>query len=86
MTVITLKIDDQDVAIAAGSSVLQAAREADIPIPTLCHLEGLSPVGACRLCLVEVAGVNKLLPACVTEATEGMVVRPKAPDWRNIAA
>jgi bidirectional [NiFe] hydrogenase diaphorase subunit len=40
MTVITLKIDDQDVAIAAGSSVLQAAREADIPIPTLCHLEG----------------------------------------------
>jgi bidirectional [NiFe] hydrogenase diaphorase subunit len=79
MAVITLKIDDQDVAIAAGSSLLQAAREADIPIPTLCHLEGVSPVGACRLCLVEVAGVNKLLPACVTEATEGMVVETQSP-------
>jgi bidirectional [NiFe] hydrogenase diaphorase subunit len=88
MTVITLKIDDQDVAIAAGSSVLQAAREADIPIPTLCHLEGVSPVGACRLCLVEVAGVNKLLPACVTEATEGMVVETQSPrlaEYRRMA-
>jgi bidirectional [NiFe] hydrogenase diaphorase subunit len=68
MTVKTLKIDDKDVASPPGQPLwMQAAREAGVPIPTLCHLEGLSPVGACRLCLVEVAGVNKLLPACVTE-------------------
>lgn len=79
MTVNTLKIDGQDVAIAAGSTILQAARENDIPIPTLCSMEGVSPVGACRLCLVEVEGSHKLLPACVTAITEGMVVYTQTP-------
>ena len=50
------------------------ARENGIHIPTLCHLDGLSDVGACRLCLVEVKGANKLLPACVTRVAEGMEV------------
>jgi hypothetical protein len=50
------------------------ARENDIFIPTLCHLDGLSDVGACRLCLVEIKGSNKLLPACVATVQEGMEV------------
>ena len=50
------------------------AREHEILIPTLCWLPGLSNVGACRLCLVEVKGVNRLLPACVTSVEEGMEV------------
>jgi bidirectional [NiFe] hydrogenase diaphorase subunit len=75
MSVKTLIIDGVDVAIEEGATILQAAREAGIHIPTLCYLEGVSAIGACRLCLVEVAGINKLLPACVTEATEGMEVR-----------
>ncbi|MEB3229729.1 MAG: bidirectional hydrogenase complex protein HoxU [Leptolyngbyaceae bacterium] len=74
MAVVTLKIDGTDVAVPAGSTLLQAAQEAGVEIPRLCYLEGVSTVGACRLCVVEVAGINKLLPACATEAAEGMDV------------
>jgi len=70
----TLVIDGKDVAATSDQSVLSAARENDIHIPSLCHLEGLSDVGACRLCMVEVAGSNKLFPACVTRVEEGMNV------------
>ncbi|MDY7012342.1 MAG: bidirectional hydrogenase complex protein HoxU [Cyanobacteriota bacterium] len=75
MSVITLKIDKIDVAIEEGATVLDAAKEVGVRIPTLCHLEGVSDIGACRLCVVEVSGINKLLPACVTEVAEGMDVR-----------
>ncbi|HBB35764.1 MAG TPA: bidirectional hydrogenase complex protein HoxU [Cyanobacteria bacterium UBA8803] len=74
MSVKTLQINGVDVAVEEGATILQAAREAGIHIPTLCHLDGVSNVGACRLCLVEVAGINKLLPACVTQVAEGMSV------------
>jgi bidirectional [NiFe] hydrogenase diaphorase subunit len=70
----TLKIDGQDVSAREGETVLDVARENGIFIPTLCFLEGLSEVGACRLCLVEVTGSPKLVPACVTEVQEGMEV------------
>lgn len=70
----TLCIDGTDVSARADQTVLDAAREAGISIPTLCHLDGLSEVGACRLCLVEVKGSNRLLPACVTRVEEGMEV------------
>jgi bidirectional [NiFe] hydrogenase diaphorase subunit len=75
MSVKTLKIDDKDIAIEEGATILQAARENGIPIPTLCHLEGVTDVGACRLCLVEIKGTNRLLPACVTEVAEGMEIQ-----------
>ncbi len=70
----TLIIDEQEVSARAGQTILEVARENDIDIPTLCHLEGLSEVGACRLCLVEIKGSNKLLPACVATVQEGMEV------------
>ena len=63
------------VGAAEEQTVLEAARDAGINIPTLCHLEGLASIGACRLCLVEVVGSNKLFPACVTKVAEGMEVR-----------
>ncbi|MBZ0288032.1 MAG: bidirectional hydrogenase complex protein HoxU [Anaerolineae bacterium] len=72
--VVTFKINNQDVSGREDESVLEIAREHKIFIPTLCHLEGLSDVGACRLCLVEVKGVPKLLPACVLRPQEGMEV------------
>ncbi len=75
MTVHTLRIDGVDVAGTAGQTILEVARENAIDIPTLCHLDGLSDVGACRLCCVEVAGVKRPLPACVTEVADGMEVR-----------
>ena len=70
----TLTIDGKEVSAREGETILQVARENGIDIPTLCYLEGLSPIGACRLCLVEVKGVNRLLPACVTQVEEGMEV------------
>ncbi len=71
----TLTIDGQMVGAAEDQTILEAARDAGIPIPTLCHLDGLDSVGACRLCLVEIAGSHKLQPACVTVVAEGMEVR-----------
>jgi bidirectional [NiFe] hydrogenase diaphorase subunit len=70
----TFIIDGQLITAGAGQTILQAAREHGVAIPTLCQLDGLSTVGACRLCLVEVAGSPKLLPSCTTEAQEGMAV------------
>ncbi|MGA7340162.1 MAG: bidirectional hydrogenase complex protein HoxU [Terracidiphilus sp.] len=70
----TLVIDEQEVSARAGQTILEAARENGIRIPTLCHLDGLSDVGACRMCLVEIKGSNKLLPACVAAVQEGMEV------------
>jgi bidirectional [NiFe] hydrogenase diaphorase subunit len=70
----TLIIDEQEVSGRRGQTILEVARENDIEIPTLCHLEGLSDVGACRLCLVEIKGSNKLLPSCVATISEGMEV------------
>jgi bidirectional [NiFe] hydrogenase diaphorase subunit len=70
----TLKIDDQDVGAREDQTILEAAREHGIQIPTLCHLQGLSDAGACRLCLVEVKGSSRLQAACVTMVAEGMEV------------
>jgi bidirectional [NiFe] hydrogenase diaphorase subunit len=74
MGVKTLIIDGQELSARAGQTILEVARENEINIPTLCHLEGVSNVGACRLCLVEIKGSNKLLPACVANIHEGMEV------------
>ncbi len=70
----TLNIDGHDVSGREDETILDVARENGIFIPTLCQLDGLSAHGGCRLCLVEVKGVSKLLPACVTHVTEGMEV------------
>ncbi len=70
----TFKINDEDVSGRDDETILQIARENDIFIPTLCYMEGLSSVGSCRLCLVEIKGWNKLVPACVTLCQEGLEV------------
>jgi len=74
MAVKTLTIDGELVSAREEQTVLEASREAGISIPTLCELHGMSNIGACRLCLVEIAGASKLQPACTTRVAEGMVV------------
>ena len=74
----TLIIDGKDVSARSGQTILEVARENGIEIPTLCHLDGLTDVGACRLCVVEIKGSNKLQPACVTSVFEGMEVSTKS--------
>ncbi|MEX2183074.1 MAG: bidirectional hydrogenase complex protein HoxU [Chloroflexota bacterium] len=73
-TVHTLTINGADMAGREGETILQVAQENGIDIPTMCHLDGLSDTGSCRLCVVEVAGSTKLTPACTTAVTEGMAV------------
>jgi bidirectional [NiFe] hydrogenase diaphorase subunit len=88
MSVHTLTVDGVEVAVPAGASLLEAVRAAGAELPTLCHLEGLTPVGACRLCLVEQEGSGKLQPACATAAGEGMAVLTQTPqlrEWRRMA-
>ena len=87
MSVKTLTIDGKHIAIEEGATILDAAKEGGIPIPTLCHLNGVTDIGACRLCLVEVAGIPKLLPACVTQVAEGMDIQtntPKLQEYRRM--
>ncbi len=69
-----IMMDRRYLEATEGQSILDVARRNSIFIPTLCHLDGLSPVGSCRLCLVEVKGISRLLPACATRAAEGMEV------------
>lgn len=80
---ITLTINDRTLQTPAGRTILEVAREHDIRIPTLCYLKELSIVGACRLCMVEVTGVPRLLPACATEAADGMKIRTDSTRLRN---
>ena len=68
----TLMIDGLEVAGSADQTILQVAAENGIRIPTLCHLDGLSDVGACRLCIVDVEGGRRPALACMTPVTEGM--------------
>ena len=84
MSVCTLRINDHDLAVPLGTTLLQAARQAGIHIPTLCFLEGLSAVAACRLCLVELDGSDRLVAACVTAAAEGMRVHTDTPRLQEI--
>ena len=71
----TLTIDDKEISAEEGATILQVAEEAGIKIPTLCHLDGVYDIGACRLCLVELVGTPKLLPACTTKVAEGMNIK-----------
>lgn len=83
MAVRTLTIDGKQVSAEEGTTILEAARDAGIQIPNLCHLEGIYDVGACRMCLVELAGTPRLLPACTTMVAEGMDVRTQSDRLRR---
>lgn len=74
MTVKTLTLDGKPVSARPDETILDLCRENGIALPTLCHRDGLSDVGACRLCLVELKGSARLLCACTTLAEEGMEI------------
>lgn len=74
MPAITLTINGELVSARREQTLLEVAREHKIDIPTLCHLDGLEEMGGCRLCIVELQGSPRPVPACATKAGEGMVV------------
>ncbi|MFW6189846.1 MAG: formate dehydrogenase subunit alpha [Planctomycetota bacterium] len=75
MSEVSLTIDGRSVAVPHGTSVLEAARQADVYVPSLCYDPELEPYGGCRLCVVEIEGIEGLPTSCTTQAADGMVVR-----------
>src|SRR5215471_16018035 len=76
---LSIRIDGELVSATEGQTILQAAKANGKYIPTLCDLEGLTPVGACRLCIVEVSGTDRLFAACTTPIQDGMSVTSNSP-------
>ena len=76
---ITIKINGREVSAPAGSTILEAARLANITIPTLCYMKEINEIGACRICVVEVKGAKTLVTACVYPISEGMEVWTNTP-------
>jgi formate dehydrogenase major subunit len=76
---VNLTIDGQPVEARAGQTVLEAATAAGIDIPTLCHHPALEPIGACRVCLIEISPFQPLHPACTYQVTEGLAVQTHSP-------
>lgn len=77
---VTLTIDDKQVSVEKDTTIYDAAKAVGVNIPILCHDKKLKPFGACRMCLVEVEQMKgRLIPACTTPVTEGMIVRSSTP-------
>jgi len=75
MAAVTLTLNNELISAREGQTLLEVIRDHGVDLPTLCHLDGLSERGACRLCMVEVEGTSRLLAACVTPVQEGMNIR-----------
>jgi iron-only hydrogenase group A len=77
--VITIEVNERKYETEEGQTILQALKGAGIKVPTLCHVEGLPPSGACRLCVVEVEGIRGLVTSCSYPVADGMVIRTNSP-------
>ncbi len=80
---VKLTIDGKTVEAREGCTILEAARSAGIPVPSLCYLKDINEIGACRLCLVEIQGIDRLVPSCNNVVEEGMVVYTNSPRVRK---
>lgn len=78
LTEVTVSINGSTINVAPGTTILEAARSADIEIPTLCWASNLTPANACRLCVVEMEGSRTLVPACSRECEQGSVIHTES--------
>ncbi len=78
-TDVTLTLDGRAVTVPAGTTLLQAARQAGLEVPTICYHAHCTANGLCRMCVVEVEGARLLQPACIVAAGEGMKVQTRSP-------
>ena len=76
---VTIKINGRALSVQPGTTILAAAQQAGIPIPHLCYLKEINEIAACRMCIVEVAGTDRLVPACNTAVEEGMDIQTNSP-------
>ncbi|MFW5829950.1 MAG: NADH-dependent [FeFe] hydrogenase, group A6 [Planctomycetota bacterium] len=79
----TVTIDTVQVEVPAGTTILEAAAQAGVEVPTLCHLKDMHQVGACRVCTVEVEGARSLVASCVAPVADGMVIRTSSKRVRD---
>ncbi len=80
---VNFTINGRELSAPKGTTILNAAEKAGIPIPHLCYLKELNEIAACRMCMVEVEGTERLVPACNTEILEGMVIYTNSPRVRD---
>lgn len=80
---VNIKINGQELQVPKNYTILKAAREANIHIPTLCFLEEINEIGACRMCVVEIKGARSLQAACVYPVSEGMEIQTNSPQVRE---
>ncbi len=81
---VKLKIDGQNISVPQGTTILEAAERVGIKIPHLCYLKDINEIGACRVCLVEKVGMEKLVTACNTEVEEGIEILTNSPRVREV--
>ena len=82
MEMVNIKINDKDYSVPASYTILDAARDANVHIPTLCYLKDINQIGACRMCLVEIKGARALQAACVYPVSEGLEIYTNTPKVR----
>ena len=80
---VTLTIDNKVISVPEGTTILEAARSANITIPTLCYLKDINEIAACRICMVEVEGHARLVHSCDNAVAECMVVHTNSPRVRD---
>ena len=80
---VNLTIDHQEICVPEGTTIMEAARQVDIPIPKLCFLKGINEIAACRVCVVEVEGIEKVITSCNNMVKEGMVIYTNSPKVRR---
>lgn len=80
---VNITINGISLQVEEGTSILEASRMIGMPVPTLCFLKDINEIGACRVCLVEIEGVNRLITACNNVCTEGMVIHTNTPKVRS---
>ncbi len=80
---VKLKIDQKAIEVPEGSTIMDAANIAGIPIPKLCFLKDINEIGACRVCVVEIEGKDKLVTSCNNEVEEGMIIHTNSPKVRR---
>ena len=79
---VKITIDQQQITVPSGTTIMEAAKSIGIPIPKLCYLKGINEIAACRVCLVELEGMDRLITACNNQVKDGMVIYTNSPKVR----
>ncbi len=81
---VNITLDNRKISVPEGTTIMEAAKSAGIPIPRLCYLKGINEIAACRVCLVELEGMDKLITSCNNVVKEGMVIYTNSPKVRAV--